>query len=123
MIMIVPSWQKIVGAIIIAIVLAGSGYFVGRSAGKTECAEEHAKDVAAMMADQTAQIKEYNKELREQIRIARTAQEKAFRLEVELESIKGGINDEIDKRQPAASCAPSDREWRLYQEAARKTRN
>lgn len=95
---------------------------MGANREKVKCAEQHAKDIAVLMDDYQDQLDEYNKEIKIRIAVAQAATEEATRLRQELETIGEGIDEEIDKRSPDASCAPSDREWRLYQEAANKTR-
>lgn len=117
------NWTKIALYAVIVAALAGGGWLMGANHERVQCAEEHAKDIAVLMKDHQRQLDEYQKEITRRIAIADQATRESAELREALIGIGEGINEEIAKRAPAASCAPSDREWRLYQEAASKTRD
>lgn len=117
------DWAKLGLIAVLAASLFGAGWLMGGNRERVQCAEEHAQDLAWLSAYQQGQLDEYNKELKERIRIAQEATRHAAILEGELSVIGEGINEEIVKRQPAASCGPSDREHELYKKAVDRTRS
>lgn len=117
------NWTKIALYAVIAVALAGGGWLMGANHERVQCAEEHAKDIAVLMEYQKGQIEVYNKELKDRIIVADTATRRYYELQDTIKATQGGINEEIAKRAPAASCGPTDREYSLYEEAANRTRH
>lgn len=117
------NWMKIGLYAVVIVAIFGAGWLMGGNRERVRCAEEHAKDIAVLMEDQNKQIGEYNKELAKRVNIADAATKRYYDLREEVKATQGGINEEIDKRAPAASCGPSDREYELYKSAASQTRN
>lgn len=117
------NWIKIGLYAAIIVGLFGAGFLIGGNRERVQCAEQHAKDIAVLMEDQKEQLEKYNEEIAERVRIADAATKRYYDLRDEIKATQGGINEEIEKRAPAASCGPSDREYELYKKAANQTRH
>lgn len=117
------NWAKIGLVAVLALALFGGGFLIGGNKERVECEKDKAVAMATLMEAQQKQIAAYNKELKERIIVANRASKEAAELASQLEQLSRGANDEIAKRNPGISCAPSAREHQLYKDAARKTRH
>lgn len=117
------NWLKIGLYLVVGIAIAVISYREGRSNCLVATAEERAKDVAALIEDQNTQIKEQHKEVLGRLDVADDAAQKTANLQSTLRGIRGDLNEAIASRAANPACAPTPDEYRLYEEAASKTRN
>lgn len=107
---------KIIGSLLILSVLFMSGCWYGKNKEQTEQAKEQAKEAEAKVVYIT-------KEVEKRIPEVRIIEKNSAELKSQVAVLQEKLRDAINNRQDNPSCDLTDDEYRLFQEAASKTRS